>query len=41
MKEDKIKIEFTVRDMDKEFELEQMADENGMILKIECEEIES
>ncbi len=26
-----------VRDMDKEFELEQMADKDGMILRIECE----
>ena len=36
---DSWKTNVTVRDMDKEFELEQMA-EDGKILKVECEPIE-
>lgn len=38
MDKDSFKIEFTVRNMDLEFELEQMADENGRILVVECED---
>ena len=36
---DAITIHLPIRDMDKEFELEQMADKDGKILVVECEPI--